>query len=177
MSIVLALRLFLVVLFARAAWHKWCHAAQFRAELHAYQLLPDTLVPLAAMLLALIETLCVVLLLWLSSNSGIMLALVLLTLYTLAMAINLARGRHDIDCGCSTGLSAPKKLRYWLLVRNLFLMLLAISSLSNITIALLNTSDWIMVIIVMLTLVLLLEAFEQALANSQHYQHWRRMRS
>lgn len=177
MSIVLALRLFLVVLFARTAWHKWHAATEFRAQLHAYRLLPDTLVPAVALLLALAETCCIFLLIWLSSNSGVLLALALLALYTLAMAINLVRGHHDIDCGCSTGRSAPKKLSYWLLVRNLLLMLAAISGLSNITITLLGASDFILACIVTTTLVLVLESFEQALANVQHHQHWRRIHS
>lgn len=177
MSIALALRLFLAALFARTAWHKWHDAVQFRSELRAYRLLPHTLVPLTAMLLALAESLCVILLLWLSSTSGIVLALILLTLYTFVMAINLVRGHHDIDCGCSTSLSAPKKLSRWLLVRNFLLILTTISSMSKITIVLFNTNDWILTVIITLTLLLVLEAFEQALANSQRYHHWQKVRS
>jgi hypothetical protein len=51
-------------------------------------------------------------------------SLTLLAIFTGAIAINLARGRVDIDCGCF-GPALRQKLSGSLLWRNLFLMLIA----------------------------------------------------
>jgi hypothetical protein len=48
----------------------------------------------------------------------------LLVLFTGAIGINLMRGRTDIDCGCF-GPALRQQLSGWLLLRNLFLMILA----------------------------------------------------
>ena len=48
----------------------------------------------------------------------------LLTLYGLAIAINLGRGREAIDCGCH-GFSGRQRIAGWMVVRNLLLATLA----------------------------------------------------
>ena len=55
-----------------------------------------------------------------------LLMLVLLALYTGAVAINLARGRRDIDCGCA-GTAAQVPLGGAVLVRNAALILAALA--------------------------------------------------
>src|SRR5271166_1961631 len=50
--------------------------------------------------------------------------LALLTIFTGAIAINLVRGRTNIDCGCF-GPALRQELSGWLLLRNLFPMILA----------------------------------------------------
>jgi hypothetical protein len=50
--------------------------------------------------------------------------ILLLAAFTGAIAINLARGRRDIDCGCF-GPALRQELSGWLLLRNLVLMALA----------------------------------------------------
>jgi len=50
--------------------------------------------------------------------------LILLLLFTGAIGINLMRGRVNIDCGCF-GPLLRQELSGWLLLRNLFLMILA----------------------------------------------------
>jgi hypothetical protein len=51
-----------------------------------------------------------------------LLAFVILGVYTVAMSVNLARGRRYIDCGCG---DLPTPLSGWLLLRNGLLMALA----------------------------------------------------
>lgn len=172
MSTMLGIRLFLSILFLRTAWHKLYHNLRFRAELKAYQLLPDALVPATALLLGLAEISCALLLLDASSVSGLVLAFGLLTIYSMAMGINLARGRRDIDCGCSTGFSVRKTLDGWLVIRNLILILLALTCLLITATRDMGFTDYIQTIIIALTLSLVLESFEQALANAQRYHHW-----
>jgi hypothetical protein len=48
-------------------------------------------------------------------------AVPLLVLYTVAISVNLARGRRDIDCGCFAA-SARVPLSNWLVVRNVILI-------------------------------------------------------
>jgi hypothetical protein len=54
-----------------------------------------------------------------------MLLFALLSIFTIAIAVNHARGRSDIDCGCF-GPALRQRLSGWLLVRNAFLTIIAI---------------------------------------------------
>lgn len=61
---------------------------------------------------------------------GAMLALLVLTVATLALAINLLRGNRDIDCGCAGPMSRSSGARragltWWLVPRNAVLALWA----------------------------------------------------
>jgi hypothetical protein len=97
----LALRAGLALLLASAAVAKLRDLRGFVAAVAGYRLLPATLAaPAAASFVAgeLLLAAC----LWLpplraASALG---AALLLSLYGIAIAINLARGRRDIDCGC-----------------------------------------------------------------------------
>ncbi len=123
---VTAAALALAVLLAMAAAHKLRAPARFAGQLAGYALLPAALVPAAARLLALVEALLALALLWPSTRAPAALATAaLLVLYAGAMALNLARGRRDIDCGCAgPGLERP--LGGALLVRNALLAALAL---------------------------------------------------
>jgi hypothetical protein len=57
-------------------------------------------------------------------TSGALGAIVLLTLYSVAIAVNLGRDRRSIDCGCGA-LGARQPISEWLLVRNAVLGLAA----------------------------------------------------
>jgi hypothetical protein len=113
------LRACLALLFGFAAAHKLRAPRRFAAQLADYRLLPpDASLP-AALALAAAE-LCVAL--WLAwpgeSRAAGAAAALLLLLYAGAIAINLRRGRTQIDCGC--GLSA-RPLGADLVVRNALL--------------------------------------------------------
>lgn len=115
----------LSVIFASAAGHKLKNPNWFRRQVREYELIPEMVVPAAACTLPLIELAAAVGLLWSTSRpvAGV-LALLLVSAYALAIAINLLRGRSDIDCGCS-GPAMPQPLQPGLLVRNLGLAILA----------------------------------------------------
>jgi uncharacterized membrane protein YphA (DoxX/SURF4 family) len=120
---ILIARLALGILFAAAALAKLRRRREFYAAVLAYQLLP----PRRAMNMA-------VILPW--AEAAIALGLVagfdlaswaaagLLLMYALAMAVNLARGRRNIDCGCG---DAPRELSIWLVVRNIILAAAALA--------------------------------------------------
>lgn len=89
------------LLFAWAAMHKWRASQEFAAALGEYQLVPQALVPTAVTALAIAETAVCALLLWPEARGvGALAGAAILLLYACAMAINLARGRRELDCGC-----------------------------------------------------------------------------
>jgi hypothetical protein len=111
----------LALVFAQAAWHKLRDLRGFSAAISAYELLPAALAPLAATQLVVAELLLVGTL----RTAAALGALALLALYSAAIGVNLARGRRDIDCGC-TGPALRQPLSGWLLVRNAALGALAL---------------------------------------------------
>ena len=114
----LTLRAALSLLFLWSASHKLRDAAGFQGVLANYRLLPDRWIASTVAVLVAAE-LCVAGGLWLPglgadaacATAG------LLALYAGAIAINLIRGRRDIDCGCA-GVAAHQPLSAALVVRN-----------------------------------------------------------
>jgi hypothetical protein len=119
------LRAGLSLLLATAAWHKLRDVAGFEATLRDYRLLPDATCAAAARGFPGLESLLAVGL-WLPAlRSATALATgALLALYGVAIAVNLARGRRHIDCGCS-GPATRQSLHEWLLLRNALLVVAA----------------------------------------------------
>lgn len=114
----------LALLFVQAALHKFRAGPRFQAQLAAYRLLPNGLVPAAAWLLALIECLTILLLLVSVTRAiGAVLAATLMLLYTGAIVANLLRGRREIDCGCG---DTPVPLSLGLVGRNGVVILAAV---------------------------------------------------
>lgn len=115
------LRLSLALLLATAAWQKLRAPATFAAAIGAYHLAPSwAAAPLAAVLL-LAEIVTAGLLVMPSLPPyGALLAATLLALYAAAMAINLGRGRRDLDCGCG-GPGMRRPVSGALVLRNLVL--------------------------------------------------------
>ena len=109
----------LALLFAAAAWHKVSDRVRFGAVLRAYELLPSGLVAPATRLLPVLEASIAAGLLYPPTRQAAALAAAsLLVLYTVAISLNLARGRREIDCGCFAA-SSRVPLSNWLVVRNL----------------------------------------------------------
>jgi len=162
--IALSLRLGLALLFAAAAWHKVSDRARFDATVRAYRLLPSWLVPSMTRLLPLAEAVIAIGFLYPPTRQAAALGAVpLLTSYTGAIAVNLARGRRDIDCGCFTS-SNRVPLSNWLLVRNLTLIVVAGVLLMPLRTRTLVWVDIITVVTTLITLSLLWAA-------GQHLAH------
>jgi len=114
----LALRGALALLFGAAAFHKARDLPAFRSILADYRLVPHSSVPIiAAFLIALEAALAAALPLPVWHGPTAWAAVALLALYTGAIAVNLARGRRHIDCGCG-GPALRQPLGPWLLLRN-----------------------------------------------------------
>jgi len=123
------LRTALALLFFVAAGHKLQNLGRFRATLAEYRLLPAGLVPLAAALVVSVEVAAAGALLVPGARAaGLVAAAALLVLYGAAIAINLARGRRDIDCGCA-GPAVRRPISGALVARNAALAALALAGL------------------------------------------------
>lgn len=108
----------LAAVLAQAAWHKGRDLQTFTAALSAYELVPASLAPLvASQLLAAEVALAGLLLVPALRVPAALGAGALLALYSAAIAVNLARGRRHIDCGCA-GPALRQPLSAWLIVRN-----------------------------------------------------------
>jgi hypothetical protein len=121
-----ALQAALSVLLLVGASAKLRDLGLFRAHIENYQLLPEALVAPAAAVLAIWELACGLALLLAPVLSITRTAAVaLLLVVTAAVAINLLRGRTDIDCGCAglSGHSGEQRLSWALVLRNALLLL------------------------------------------------------
>jgi hypothetical protein len=125
-AIQLSCRLGLALLFVLATAHKLRDFAAFRSQLAAYRIVPDGLVlPLAALLPGIETAIAVALLTSATAATAALAAAVLLTVYSSAIAVNLVRGRTDIDCGCG---AAGTKLSTALVARNAVATLVALGA-------------------------------------------------
>lgn len=104
---------------------------QFVGVVRDFKVVPDAAARPVAYLLPYLET-CVGLCLLLNLYRAVFLAVavVLLAAFTLAVAVNLARGRTFISCGCF-GSHGKRELSWMLVARNLLLVVVAMIGLSH----------------------------------------------
>ncbi|MBI5578388.1 MAG: DoxX family membrane protein [Deltaproteobacteria bacterium] len=113
-------RLTLAGIFIYASLEKIAQPAAFAKNVYNYQILPDALINLTAIVLSWLELflgLCLLAGLWLPG--AVLTANGLLVAFLAALVFNLARGL-DINCGCfSTGSEAPAVSAGWYLLRDM----------------------------------------------------------
>jgi len=116
------------LLFLVSGGRKLAELRAFQAAMAGYRLLPRRLTPVAgaglagaevAVGLAAVSLFAELQLIALAASGG------LLLLYAGAMAVNLLRGRHDVDCGC-TASAARRAIGWDMVLRNLALAGLAL---------------------------------------------------
>jgi hypothetical protein len=119
------LRAALALLFGAAVLHKVRDLGRFRTTLGGYRLLPAPFVPAAALAVVAIESgIAVALASGRPRGFGALGAASLLALYGAAIAVNLARGRRDLECGCA---AAGRAISGRLVARNAVLAALALA--------------------------------------------------
>lgn len=120
-SILMASRVLGALVFGTAVAGKLRHRAAFVGVVANYRLVPDPLAaPAAGLVIGLELLVTAALLSGVGLAAGAGLAVALLLGFAGAMAINLRRGRREIDCGCFQ--SALRQQLSWALVaRNLVL--------------------------------------------------------
>lgn len=125
-SIPLTARILLILVFGTAMLGKLRHRDEFVGVVANYRLLPQPLVVPVAWLIITSELMVV-----LSLTTGFMLAagsllaIALLAAFAAAIAINLARGRRHIDCGCFQS-ALRQRLSASLVARNAVLIVIAL---------------------------------------------------
>lgn len=163
----LTARWIVAFIFASAAWHKLQAPRVFTATLENYRLLPSALLVPVAVLVIAGEIFATVGLVAGIGTAGLV-AAGLLSLYTAAIAVNLIRGRRDIDCGCS-GITIRQTLSPWLLVRNLGLFAVALLTLPPNTPRPLGPLDWFTTVAVIITFALIYSAATYLFANQARF--------
>jgi len=108
------------LLFASAALHKLLHLAAFSEAFRAYAVVPPGLARLSGLVPLLELTVGAALLASGSRVGGAAAGAALLVVYASAIAINLARGRRDLNCGCG-GPNDQRPIAAWMVWRNLLL--------------------------------------------------------
>ena len=111
----------IALLFASAGAHKLRGLTHFAEIFASYRVLPTTLARRLAWLIPCLVLAIAIGLLWEPSRRMAMMpAIGVLIVYAFGMAINLARGRRDLDCGCGTARDR-RSIAAWMVWRNLFL--------------------------------------------------------
>jgi hypothetical protein len=174
------------LLFVLSATHKFANKLQFRAVLTDYQILPQGAVAITARCIPVIELLlgCGWMLSVIVPGHFVFVPLVsamLLTSYTLAIGINLMRGRRYIDCGggfsSATGRNSNSNdnqhLSRGLLVRNGLLIFAAmLASLAPATRDI-GFVDYLSLVAATIALILNYGSYNQLLVNNSAIGAWR----
>jgi len=122
------LALGLAALWSASGLHKLRDPRSFAGALAGYALLPQRAVGIVARALPLIEiAVAIGLLLSASRQAAALVSALLLGLYALGIAINLWRGRREIDCGC-LGFGRRSTISGALLWRNAVLVLASLTA-------------------------------------------------
>ena len=166
--------LMLACVFLAASVHKLRDLRHFETTLGAYGLLPGMLVRPAALGLPLMEFMVALGLLAPPARfSAAMATAVLLGIYTLAIGINMARGRRSIDCGCGDP-GRGQTLTGWLLPRNGVLMGLALLAATPVVNRTTGWLDWLVALLAAAAMLLLYSACNQLLSNRDQLVNLRR---
>lgn len=121
----LAIRIGFVLLFATAALHKLRDFRRFLATVADYRVVPRELTSFAGMMALGAEVAIAEMLVLPHLRSfGLFAVAVQLVLYAGALALNLARGRRHLDCGC-VGVAGREEISWALVGRNLVLAAIA----------------------------------------------------
>jgi hypothetical protein len=153
------------LLFAFGALHKLRDWDRFRAAVAGYRLAPATWSQTLA-LMVIIAELGVVVGLVVSRTAALVLAAMLLLAYAAAMAINIAKGRKRIDCGC-LGFGHQERIEWSMVRRNLFIAAIALCAALPLSSRPLSIGDVMVAILASLTAAVLYIAHGILTANRQ----------
>lgn len=158
--------LLLSYLFAVGAMQKLANTAYLRQVISDYQILPRTWSPLLARTAPLVELGSgLALLIPASRTTALGAVTLLLGAYSAAIALNIVRGRRDIDCGCA-GPGQEQTLSGWLLGRNAVLITLALLAVLGPQQLQLDWSGWSLALMGTALAALLYHVFNQLVANN-----------
>ena len=153
-------------IFATSGALKFYDLESFRGAVTNYRLIPEWMATPFAWITPVIECAAALgLLLSPIRASGALVLIALLAVFTGAIAINLARGRTDIDCGCF-GPALRQRLSAWLLLRNGVLFVLLAFALMPAGARPMDFLDFATVAMAAATVVVLYAAANYLIANA-----------
>lgn len=160
-----SLAIALAAILCSASVHKLSDVEGFKETLQNYNLLPQALVTIVAILLPFVELCAGVTMLWpTTSNIGAELASFLFISYAAAISINLLRGRDNIDCGCHWSSDSHQRLSWQLVARNGVLIGLSLSVMTSQSRAL-GGVDGLIIVVTSLSILLLYLIADRLIAN------------
>ena len=121
-SIFLVIRFVIFLIFFSSGIEKIKEIKKHEGAVADFKILPSKFVPLFSRIdpiLEIIISVCIFFSFFLKFN--IFSCLILLVIYTIAIVINLLRGRYEISCGCG-GVVGTHSLSWWLVGRNTLIM-------------------------------------------------------
>ena len=165
------------LLFISSAWNKLSDIDQFSLILKDYQLLTIMPFKLLAIMIATFELVlgCSWLLGYNTSMIGWCTAGILI-LYTLAITVNLVRGRVYIDCGCGFNNTLGDNshlLSPILVVRNFILIVMVFFTLLPTSERVFVFLDYMVIFAALLTIILLYVGSVQLIQNRSAINTWR----
>ncbi|MEJ1962727.1 MAG: MauE/DoxX family redox-associated membrane protein [Gammaproteobacteria bacterium] len=167
-GIVLVVALATALLMGSAAVHKLLAFHAFEVTVGEYRLLTPALVRPVSILVVIVESaLTLGLLLPVSRASSAVGASALLSLYALAIGVNLRRGRRDIDCGCTF---QQRPIGGWMIARNLALGAFGLLAALPVSNRPLDTPDFVTVVATLLPAALLYIAADLLFGRPQSRQ-------
>ena len=109
------------LLLLAASWHKWRSLAEFLEVLRNYRVFPEFSLPLMGRLIPVLEA-AIGIGLWVPSTRSVaaLCGAALILSYALGIAVNLARGRLNLDCGCAAP-GERRPIAGWMVARNILL--------------------------------------------------------
>jgi len=164
-----ALGVSLAALFALSAAHKARGFAEFSGVLRNYKIAPEGLIAaLSALVIAAEAAIAAGLMIAPARAFAGVAAAALLVAYGAAIALNLARGRRDIDCGCNFGGSA-ERLSPALVFRNAVLATGALAAAAPVGARALGAFDYASIALFVLAAAALYGVFESLRANHARF--------
>jgi hypothetical protein len=155
-----------VAVFAGSAAAKFAAPDEFRGAVENYRIAPELMAGAIAWIVPSLELIAAAGLLFAETRAAaVALLLVLLTMFTGAIGLNLARGRREIDCGCF-GPMLRQQLSGWLVVRNLVLAILVVCASGRIEVRTLMALDYATIAGAAIALIVLYAAANYLLANA-----------
>jgi len=121
---IFVLRLIAGLFFIYAAQSKIPNTIEFAQAIRAYDIIPDFLSPLPAIILPWIELYCgIFLIAGFYTRSSAIIANGLMIFFTLNVLIAILRGL-DIDCGCGASVSGIERVSWIKILENCFIILM-----------------------------------------------------
>jgi uncharacterized membrane protein YphA (DoxX/SURF4 family) len=156
----------LAAIFAASGAMKLADLDLFESALANYRLVPRMIEKPIAILMPILECACAAaVLLPVTRRAGALGILALLAIFTGAIAINLARGRVNIDCGCF-GPALRQELSAWMLLRNAALAGLTVAALMPAAARSIVWLDWVTIALGATAMVVLYLSANYAMANA-----------